>query len=689
MQLNKLIVHNIRSYTHQELSFPKGTVLLSGDIGAGKSSLLLAIEFAIFGVMRGQLEGHALLRHGENEGYVELHCNLQDHSIIITRKLKRTKRGIQQDSGSLVIDGIKEDLTAQEIKSRMLELMGYPKDLLTKSKSLIFRYTVYTPQEQMKAILFEDANERLNTLRRVFDIDKYKRIKENAQTYARLLREKKKKFEGQLVGYDKKVQQYDLLKSQRKEAEEKVQKLKPQQTAIAQELQKYSDQLRKLDEQSKVLFEAKKQVQVLETRIKYEMQRKMELENEIKRLKNQYQAMKEEFSIEEIPDHTIITNSIADTEKRLIQLRKEKELAGREISAAGVRIAHATEIKQNLQKLSACPTCLQEVTEDHKNHVFTRENSRIKEHVQSQTVLQQKTTELLTKEKQLVEDLTHLRRKEKDAAVFTIKQKAIKEKEEHITTQQDKIPNLLNQIKEHQTNKQELNAKLFPLENVEHELKEARALVEKTQTQERDLSIKLTAADKELQNVSNLMKNLAQEIAEKESAKKQLEKLNALSHWLTDYFVKLMDTIEKHVMLSVYHQFNGLFQKWFNTLIEDETMNARLDDSFTPLIEQNGYETTLDNLSGGEKTSCALAYRLALNKVINDLISTIHTKDLIILDEPTDGFSMEQLDKVREVLDELEIAQVLIVSHESKIESFVDSAIKIDKHYHESSASAI
>ena len=97
---------------------------------------------------------------------------------------------------------------------------------------------------------------------------------------------------------------------------------------------------------------------------------------------------------------------------------------------------------------------------------------------------------------------------------------------------------------------------------------------------------------------------------------------------------------------------------------------------------QNGYDISFADLSGGEKTSAALAYRLALNKVINDIIHTINTKELLILDEPTDGFSSEQLDKVREVLDKLHLQQTIIVSHESKIESFVENIIKIQKEGH-------
>ena len=114
-------------------------------------------------------------------------------------------------------------------------------------------------------------------------------------------------------------------------------------------------------------------------------------------------------------------------------------------------------------------------------------------------------------------------------------------------------------------------------------------------------------------------------------------------------------------------------------LMEDENITSRLDENFTPIIEQNGYEINYSSLSGGERTAAALAYRLALNKVINEVMIQIKTKDLLILDEPTDGFSSQQLDKVRDVLDRLNLKQVIIVSHESKIETFVENVIRVGK----------
>ena len=131
-------------------------------------------------------------------------------------------------------------------------------------------------------------------------------------------------------------------------------------------------------------------------------------------------------------------------------------------------------------------------------------------------------------------------------------------------------------------------------------------------------------------------------------------------------------------MLKLREEFSRLFNEWFNILVP-EIFSVRLDEDFTPIIEQQGYQLEYSFLSGGERTAIALAYRLALNQVINSLLSKIKTKDLVILDEPTDGFSEEQLDKMRDVLSQLNVKQLIIVSHESKIESFVENIIKFRK----------
>ncbi|HIJ18778.1 TPA: SMC family ATPase, partial [Candidatus Woesearchaeota archaeon] len=155
MQLKRLVLRNIRSYTDAAIDFPQGSVLLAGDIGSGKSTILLAVEFALFGIKASELPGSSLLRHGKREGSVELVFSIDGRDILIKRVLKQAANGIVQDAGYLIRDGVKKDATPKELRALVFEILGYPKDLVGKSKDLIYRYTVYTPQEEMKKIIYE------------------------------------------------------------------------------------------------------------------------------------------------------------------------------------------------------------------------------------------------------------------------------------------------------------------------------------------------------------------------------------------------------------------------------------------------------------------------------------------------------------------------------------------------------
>ena len=121
-----------------------------------------------------------------------------------------------------------------------------------------------------------------------------------------------------------------------------------------------------------------------------------------------------------------------------------------------------------------------------------------------------------------------------------------------------------------------------------------------------------------------------------------------------------------------------LTRDWFKILIDDTSKDSRLDEDFTPIIEQDGELQDFDNLSGGEKTSVSLAYRLSLNTMMRRNTESLKS-NLLILDEPTDGFSKSQLSKVRDVLKELGSEQIILVSHERELETYVDNIFQVSK----------
>ena len=93
MILKKLLIENIRSYDKQEIIFPRGSTLLSGDIGSGKTTVLLAVEFALFGLEPGQ-KATSLLSNGKDEARVVLDFGLEEKEM--SRQRRPTRRSISR-----------------------------------------------------------------------------------------------------------------------------------------------------------------------------------------------------------------------------------------------------------------------------------------------------------------------------------------------------------------------------------------------------------------------------------------------------------------------------------------------------------------------------------------------------------------------------------------------------------------
>src|SRR5210317_1044556 len=117
MRLKKLKINNIRSYENAEVNFPEGSTLLMGDIGSGKTSILLAIEFALFGLQPSQ-RGTSLLRSNEQEAFVSLDFEVDGKQVTIERKLKKGSKTVSQADACITIDGNKQEGAVTEIKNR-------------------------------------------------------------------------------------------------------------------------------------------------------------------------------------------------------------------------------------------------------------------------------------------------------------------------------------------------------------------------------------------------------------------------------------------------------------------------------------------------------------------------------------------------------------------------------------------
>ncbi len=671
MILKKIRLNNIRSYQNEEIIFPEGNLLLAGNIGSGKSTVLLAIDFVLFGLRKASLSGGSLLRSGSTEGSVELHLNLDNKEVVIKRNLKRSGDSIGQSSGYIIVDGEKRELSALELKQAVLELLNYPQELLTKSKDMIFHYTVYTPQEDMKTILLGDREIRLDTLRKIFGIDKYKVIKENTKIFLSSLREKINKMDGMIERLDEKQTEKKENENKKNELDRNIGEISRILALKRKEVEEKNNRVKELELKKERFNELNKELSVINVDLDNKQERLESNKREVEEINQKILTIK----IEDVGED--VKEKIRDTEEKIMNAEKSLRLISEKISVANITEENSRKIVNSIQRLDSCPTCMQKVSDEHKKKIIGEENKKI---LQSKDVAEKYSVEKGSLERNIIEfkkELDELREKQKLLEINEIKKREVEDYKLRRNYIQEEIVNLEKSIIELKTKKEDLLKRVEEYKQID--IEKDKQELEKLQKEFRDIELRLNSLEIEQKNMVVLISSLEKEIEEMMNIKGRLNYFNQLRGWISEHFINVVNVIEKNVMFRIHSDFNSLFQKWFDILVDNENLKISLDKEFSPLITQGGHDLDYLYLSGGEKNAAALAYRLALNQVINNFITDIKTKDLLILDEPTDGFSEEQLDRMRLVLEELNIKQIVLVSHEAKIESFVDNVIRFKK----------
>lgn len=335
-------------------------------------------------------------------------------------------------------------------------------------------------------------------------------------------------------------------------------------------------------------------------------------------------------------------------------------------------------LKENVSKLEKCPTCLQYVSEEHKHSIFEKVEKEILQINRDKNEIDNEKANRERLLERIIEEIKILDESKLKLQTIKVRLQTIQEDSQRKYFMEKQIAILNNDVSMLEKQIKSLKESISQLKKFDKLLEIKTKELNQISNKETQLEIKKAQIMKEIDINEKEIELIKKEIKEKESIKEKLIYLNELESWLSVNFLELIGTIEKNVMIKLKSEFSKLFNEWFSILVPD-TFIVRLDDEFTPIIEQHDYELDYIYLSGGERTAIALAYRLALNQTINSMLSEIKTKGVVILDEPTEGFSQAQLDKMRDVLSQLNVNQLILVSHDQKIESFVDHIIRLKK----------
>jgi DNA repair protein SbcC/Rad50 len=680
MILRSLTLQNFRSYGEPatRLELDEGLLLFEGEIGSGKSTLLYAIEFALFGL--GDLEAKHVLRSSATAARVEVEFEVSGSEYTVTRTLekkKTSKATLFQTKGWLKEpDGSKSELSSGELKTRILQILNF-REKPGRASSRIYRYAIFTPQELMKEVLALKPEDRLDTLRRAFGIEDYSFAASSADIVDSRLEERSElhsELSKQLPEKGKELSERQRALSRDQEAlvseEKKLSTLESNIRQLKDDLESLGLQTEQITKLRALIPRLEQDVEDARSELesmrlllkKYDTSKLSELKSEAVRLGGKAQALTDiQTGIEEARSQIgALSTNIEGKEMEIAEMRNKVESVG------------------SLGGFTNCPLCGQKLDVQHVKNISHEYNAKIgltKSAIENlKTSL--KSAEETKKSLELNRNTALLAQKQLETVNREVAQQEelnsrMKGTIESISKAESK---LASKMRELASKKQELEEN-EPLLLKVAKLKEERDELQKEYDETREA---VGGLKKGISDGTGLIQSLSKEIEKMQKSSAKASYYRAVSTWVGEYFVPAVTDIERHVLASVNEEFDSVFSRIFSLLVEEVDIAVNVDDQFTPLIEESGYELDTQSLSGGERTAVALAYRLALNFMVKRANEAMNA-DLLILDEPTEGFSKEQIYKLKTALDELKCNQIIVVSHEPDLESMADRIYRVEK----------
>ena len=367
MILKRLFIQNFLAHDNTEIEFaPYGITAFIGENGAGKSSILEAISYALTGKSSKGNSARDLVKWGKNEAKVILELSKDGVDYKIERKIKL--KGKRTTTEGVIYKKEKDRYLPyyqKEINRNIPKLTG----LTTK----VFQNTVLVRQGEIEGLINLQPSKRAEIIQELLDITLYDMI---SKKFAEIRKELEYKIENKLhsiENLDKLAEEIEGLKKEERALKEKLDNIKEKKAKIEEQINKLKAERGKIEAQLREIIKREQEKVKLEENLKNIYQQIEEYERELediatkKELIKQYipylkqleEAKEKLEKIRKLENLKTKLNSIEEKIERIkeleavikefSQLAKEFEEKEKELEDINKKLKELNKLKGNLQ----------------------------------------------------------------------------------------------------------------------------------------------------------------------------------------------------------------------------------------------------------------------------------------------------------------------------------------------------
>ena len=664
------------AHSNTKLDFDNGVTVFVGHNGAGKSSVIDAITFALFG-QHTRKSNKGLIKRGSNQGYAKVNFSVNGKYFEAVRKID--SKGTLSAKFTEIVGDEKVEIAAGERK-QFGESMTQE---VEKAIGLDFeklKVASIVQQGELNAIINAKPKEFKELLNAIIGIDKLDVASESMKVVRKEFRETIR----EKIGYDDthiEILSRELERYQKEIAESEPQKIHLE--TNQKELQNKVEELRK-----KVEIDTPKidKLNQLESRkkelVEYAKRAIHEIQQEISENERKIRDCEgcfEPASLKEDLESKIqkIEQAVEETLKK-IQDMKSQTASLREKQLLAVKL----QLKDN-----KCPVCDSNV--EKLNPLFQEEHLKQElELLQEQIILKEKEHQMYNqKRKEFSEKLQSARDADATLRAYSISSKEQLEKiQEDVQTKKEniqKIPSTSNvnlvEISQIDSHAKTIFENILKLESETHGFNEQEFLNLKKNVNEKQ--VELSSID---QQIGAILEKISKGIEQIKIIENAISELSIVKEYVTN-----LDEIQNNVFsrdgpvatslrswaLNAISAKASEYLALLNTKIQRIQLAEKARD-ISIICNSKSEELDLESLSGGEKVSVALALRLGMANLLG-----ASNLNLMILDEPTTHLDADRKKSLVSVLSQLSNIsnsdtpmQFIIITHDAEI--FEDSTVE-------------
>ncbi len=685
MRVEVVQLENIRSHVKSTVPFTRGFNCLVGALGCGKSSILYAIDFAFFGDPIGRSFEY-LLREGADSGKITIQFAQNGKTYKLIRGLRKRGKGISQDFDALklyedetVLASMKGDAVAEQLKS----ITGLDRDL--------WREIVWVRQEHLKELLDAAPRDRQKRLDELFGLSDYELAWSSMADYQKDYEKERGYLEKDpdVTGKDKLAAEYNRVTEEYTHLEMDLLSAVEKLAAEKRVLENAEAKLKKLEEKQLAVEELRRKEARLQENVQnmqdnaaslsQRVEDKRAIVNTLKQRLNtmdvQVKSCKDKLEEAHVPTNKPVDSlrsCLTALDDRISDLKAEQEATSRSLQQDQKRVAQLSAETEN-----RCPLCLQPLNDEYKTGMLQR--------MQAENTERQKTIG------QLQSEIVELQRTRNMASEAFSNLQSLTSRTEDLQTrindEEKSLADLSKQLEEKQNAgvmlREQFEGLRFEISRFDvSDLESARASREQTFRRyclaESDLRTKESRKKdllKRLDEVKERIDWAQQKLERMQKIGKTIAVIGAIRDAYRSIQPKLRSEFVKVLRNFVQQVLDGLVG-------EGALLNVAIDDTYTPYVKsESGMEREVANLSGGERTLLAFAYRLGLGQLIMQS-RTGHGLSMLLLDEPTESLGREDgsIDRLAEAISRFKaIEQIIAVTHSEAFAEKAEHVITLEK----------